>query len=341
MRHNASRRAFLKGTAGAALGSAVLAGTASAQETAKSDSKTAGSGLKTWFANTDNATKVVDKRGESEVTVEVGVEGNGGSFAFGPAAVRIDPGTRVVWEWTGKGGSHNVVAEDGSFESDTYGVRGKTFEHTPSEAGVVKYACAPHKPMGMKGALVVGDATASLGSEEETKVEKESFDGWLAETDNYTRVVDKRGEEEVVVDVGTAANGGRFGFSPAAVRVSPGTKVVWRWVDAPGSYNVAALDGSFRSEFVSDPGHEFAQTFATERTVKYGCEAYADLGMKGVVVVGDGEPGVQLDGADAGMLAGAGVGAATLLSPLGLGLAMHLGRKRSPDDRSGEFWPDD
>lgn len=325
---NASRRTFLKGAAGAAVGSAGLGGTAAAREASKSEDDT----LKAWFSNTDNATEVVDERGQSEVTVEVGVEANGGAFGFGPAAVRVDPGTTVVWEWTGDGGSHNVVAENGAFESDTYGTPGETFEYTLSDAGVVRYACTPHEPMGMKGALVVGDADASLGGEQETETRKRSFDGWLDGTDNDTGVVDRRGESEVVVDVGTAANGGRFGFTPAAIRVSPGTRVVWRWVDAPGSYNVAALDGSFKSEFVSEPGHEFARTFATERTVKYGCEAYADLGMRGVVVVGDGKLGVQVDDVDAGMLAGAGVGLAALLSPLGLGLAMHLNGDRGRRD---------
>ena len=336
---NASRRTFLKGAAGVALGPAVLSGTASANEESKSEKNP----LKAWFANTDNATAVVDKRGQSEVTVAVGAAGNGGSFAFAPAAVRVNPGTKVVWEWTGNGGSHNVVAEDGSFESELHGTAGTTFECAPSESGIVTYACSPHKPMGMKGALVVGDAEASLGAEEEKRVEKESFDGWLAETDNYTGVVDRRGEDEVVVEVGAAGNGGTFAFSPAAVLVSPGTRIVWRWANSPGNYNVAALDGAFESEFVSDPGHEFVRSFATERTVKYGCEAYADLGMKGVVVVGDGELGVQWADAGTGTLAGAGLGLATLLSPLGLGLAMRRDRKRDrpAENRSREYWPDE
>ncbi|WP_435064296.1 halocyanin domain-containing protein [Halobaculum sp. EA56] len=108
-----------------------------------------------WFDNVDNYDGVVDETGAGEVTVEVGVEANGGNFGFGPAAVRVSAGTTVVWEWTGNGGSHNVVAEDGSFESELVGEAGHTFSHTFEEAGTTKYACTPHKAMGMKGVVVV------------------------------------------------------------------------------------------------------------------------------------------------------------------------------------------
>jgi len=61
---------------------------------------------------------VADETGSSEVTVTVGAAGNGGFCAFDPPAVRVEPGANVVWEWTGKGGQHNVVHEAGDFESD-------------------------------------------------------------------------------------------------------------------------------------------------------------------------------------------------------------------------------
>jgi len=51
---------------------------------------------------------VVDERGKDTVTVEVGVEANGGAYGFGPAAVHVDNGATVQWEWTGEGGGHNV-----------------------------------------------------------------------------------------------------------------------------------------------------------------------------------------------------------------------------------------
>ncbi|MFC4552916.1 halocyanin domain-containing protein [Halorussus sp. GCM10023401] len=83
--------------------------------------------------------------------------GNGGSFAFEPAAVRVDPETTVIWKWSGEGGSHNVAVEDGSFGSEMTGDAGHTLEQTFEADGVAKYACVLHEPMGMKGAVVVGD----------------------------------------------------------------------------------------------------------------------------------------------------------------------------------------
>ena len=70
--------------------------------------------------------------------------------------VRITPGTRVVWEWLGRGGSHNVVGENRSFSSGVpVAEAGTTFSQTFTESGVVTYACVPHKEMGMRGAVVV------------------------------------------------------------------------------------------------------------------------------------------------------------------------------------------
>ena len=96
---------------------------------------------------------LADHTGESEVSVEVGGGPNG--LAFAPAAIRIDSGTTVVWEWTGEGGAHNAVDEDGGFESDLYSDEGESFEETFDEAGNVRYYCNPHKSSGMRGGIVV------------------------------------------------------------------------------------------------------------------------------------------------------------------------------------------
>jgi len=96
---------------------------------------------------------ITDATGRSEVSVAVGA---GDGYAFGPAAVRVDAGTTVVWEWTGGGGLHNVVAEDGAFDSgDPVSGRDATFEHTFGDSGTYLYYCNPHKALGMKGAVVV------------------------------------------------------------------------------------------------------------------------------------------------------------------------------------------
>lgn len=130
-----------------------------------------------------------------------------------------------------------------------------------------------------------GDATTASGGDSSGGGSKPSFDGWLSGVSNYTGVVDETGKSEVTVEVGVEANGGYFGFGPAAVRVSPGTKVVWKWTGKGSSHNVVAKDGSFSSELVTEAGYTYSQTFSESGTVKYYCEPHKTLGMKGVVVV--------------------------------------------------------
>jgi nitrite reductase (NO-forming) len=106
-----------------------------------------------YLDDVDNVDGVVDRTGESEVTIEVGSPGNGGNFGYGPAAVKVDEGTTVTWEWVT--GMHDVQAEDGSFKSTLTDDDGHTFSQPMDKAGVVKYFCQPHKAMGMKGVVVV------------------------------------------------------------------------------------------------------------------------------------------------------------------------------------------
>lgn len=108
-----------------------------------------------WFDDVSNFDGVVDETGADEVTVKVGAEGNGANYAFSPAAVKVSSGTTVIWEWTGKGSTHNVVHDGGDYESELVLEKGHTFEHTFESAGTSKYSCVPHEALGMKGAVVV------------------------------------------------------------------------------------------------------------------------------------------------------------------------------------------
>ena len=153
-----SRRAALRAVGGAAVAGAALG---TVPEAAQAQS--GGTDLGSWFEGVSNYDGVVDETGSDSVTVEVGVEANGGGFGFGPAAVRVEPGTTVTWSWIGAGGSHNVAASDGEFESDLVDSDEHTFEHTFEEAGVYTYACTPHQTLGMKGAVVVGDVEVESG----------------------------------------------------------------------------------------------------------------------------------------------------------------------------------
>jgi len=109
-----------------------------------------------FVSASSNYDGLVDMTGQDTVTVGVGVAGNGGNFAFGPAAVKVSTGTTVKWKWTGKGAGHNVVAEDGTFDSGTALTEaGVHFEYTFEETGTYLYSCIPHKALGMKAAVVV------------------------------------------------------------------------------------------------------------------------------------------------------------------------------------------
>jgi len=146
------RRGLLRAGAGAVGAGLVGAG---ATGTATAQSGPFGG----WMSDVSNYDGVHDQTGNSEVTVEVGVEANQGAFGFGPAAVQVDPGTTIIWEWTGNGGVHNVAAESGGdFGSELTQEAGFTFEHTFESEGVVKYFCQPHRALGMKGVVVVGGA---------------------------------------------------------------------------------------------------------------------------------------------------------------------------------------
>ena len=136
--------------------------------------------LDDWFDGVENYEGVIDQTGQSEVRVQVGTEANGGPFGFDPAAIRVDPGTTVVWEWTGEGGVHNVAEVDGDFESELIDEEGATFEHTFETDGVSRYVCAPHEAMGMKGAVVVGEAGAGSESGGESVGTPEILTGGLA-----------------------------------------------------------------------------------------------------------------------------------------------------------------
>lgn len=159
---NLSRRAFVGSTATAAL--SALAGCSaggtdegdeSPDDSDSPDDSASAEEFGDWFGATTNYDGVVEKTDESNVEVAVGSEANGGAYGFSPAAIRVSPGTTVVWRWTGAGSVHDVVSTDDSFASERVQTEGHTFEHTFEEAGTFKYFCTPHRAMGMKGAVVV------------------------------------------------------------------------------------------------------------------------------------------------------------------------------------------
>ncbi len=264
-----TRRGLLR-AGGGALGTAAVGASATVA---------AGQQFGGWFDGVANYDGVVDRTGQDSVTVAVGVENGDGPYGFGPAAVRVSPGTTVTWEWTGEGGSHNVVSTDGTFESDLVADPGHTFEHTFEGEGVFRYLCQPHEQLGMKGAVVVGQAGGPPPEPD--------YGDWFDGVANFDGTVDRRDEDSVTVAVGVENGDGPYGFGPAAVRVSPGTTVTWEWTGEGGSHNVVSTDGTFESDLVADPGHTFEHTFEGEGVFRYLCQPHEQLGMKGAVVVGN------------------------------------------------------
>lgn len=96
--------------------------------------------------------ETVDRTAEETVSVAVGADGG---FSFAPAAVRVDVGATVVWEWTDVGGSHNVVDRGGAFDSGLAAAEGHTFEHRFTEPGTYEYVCTPHQTRDMEGVIEV------------------------------------------------------------------------------------------------------------------------------------------------------------------------------------------
>ncbi len=153
--HSMTRRQFAQATAGmAALGATA---TVSAQESPDYGG---------WFSDVSNFEGTVDKRGQDTVEVTVGAQGNNGAFAFDPPAVMVNPGTEVVWTWTGEGGGHNVVSDgDGPLDSGSLvSEADTTYSHTFESEGIYKYVCTPHAGLGMKGAVVVRPGEPSGGT---------------------------------------------------------------------------------------------------------------------------------------------------------------------------------
>ena len=162
-RTHLSRRTFVGAAAALAAGLAGCSGGSTSDTSGSGDPSDdadangdgSASAFDGYLGDASNYDGVVDETGSSEVAITAGAEANGGNWGYDPAAVRVSTGTTIVWEWSGRGGPHDVVAEDGSFSSEQRNGAGHTYTQTFGEPGVVKYYCTPHRTLGMKGVVVV------------------------------------------------------------------------------------------------------------------------------------------------------------------------------------------
>jgi len=111
--------------------------------------------LSRWVGDANGFAGGVDARGQEAVSVTVGADGG---RALEPAAVLVDPGTTITWEWTGDD-EHYVVVE-GRVDADPDTVpdpRAAPYSEstTLDYVSLFEYACYAHHAEGMRGAVVV------------------------------------------------------------------------------------------------------------------------------------------------------------------------------------------
>jgi LPXTG-motif cell wall-anchored protein len=83
-------------------------------------------------------------------------------FAFSPKSITIDVGDTVTWR-NNDDVAHSATAEDGSFDTGTFG-KGASRSETFDTAGTFQYICTPH-PF-MKGTVKVNAASGGEGGGE-------------------------------------------------------------------------------------------------------------------------------------------------------------------------------
>jgi halocyanin-like protein len=235
-----------------------------------------------WLGNTSNYEgNVRDRRSDSEVDVQVGTPSDNGNFSFSPPAIRIQTGTRVVWQWTGEGGEHNVVERDGVFSSgEPKQGGGLNYRYTFEETGLYLYRCTIHNDFGMRGAVLVEEPQTLSGYPR--------VDDWLSDYEYTGRLDDERGRDSVDISVGAQGNGGSFAFRPIAILVSPGTELDFEWTGRGGNHSVkweetpVDVDDSGTTDSARNT---YSVTLDEPGVYLYKCGAHNISGGHGAVVV--------------------------------------------------------
>jgi len=235
--------------------------------------------LDDWLATANGYDGVIERHGPDDqpsVTVGEHLGAGHGTAAFGPAGLRIPPGTTMTWRWSGHGDPANVIALDGVFDSGTpTSSQGVTFQYTFEERGTYRYVSEPSRDDGMRGAVVVADPPSS---------DYPAVDAWLADVEIYDgTVVDWLDYSSPIVTVGSAEGESPFTFSPPAAVVSTGTTVRWVWTGGPHQISFEGIDAGSAVE--TEPGVGFEHTFEESGVYRYACAPHHSIGEKGAIVV--------------------------------------------------------
>ena len=132
----------------------------------------------------------VEENQTDEVVCDVTIGLSSDGYGFSPAAVTIDVGQTVCWQWADSSMGHNVKEVDG-MKSTTYveggiysGAAATTvdFHHTFTEDTIFYYACEPHISMEMFGKVTVGDGGVEPTSSDNDDKEDNNTPGFLGVT---------------------------------------------------------------------------------------------------------------------------------------------------------------
>lgn len=161
-------------SAGALVGSGVVAGCLGADSTETDDEQCnvdplprecKEASIAEEFADVENFDGIVDRTGRETVTIDVGVKNGEAYVGFGPPVVRVTAGTNLVWRWTGEGGEHDVVAtSDHDVDSDRTAREGYTYEYRydgDMSRVDLSYHCTNHRSARMRG-LVLDDSEPTM-----------------------------------------------------------------------------------------------------------------------------------------------------------------------------------
>ena len=136
----------------------------------------------------------------------------------------------------------------------------------------------------MHGEAVDSDNAADGAFEEAGLSAKTSR--WLQSARGAESIVDRTGEEEVVIEVGA---GDGLQYLPVVVRVDPGTTVRWRWTGQGGLHDVAFQNADLQTPLRGEAGFTFRHVFRTPGEYRYECTPHSGVGMRGAVLVSSAE----------------------------------------------------
>ena len=152
------------------------------------------------------------------------------------------------------------------------------------------------------GATAVAAAsTAATGTAAAQEVEPD----WPSGVDggNLGTYEDARGQDEVTVMVGAAADG--LAFDATKLWVDPGTTITFEWTGSGGAHNVVTVEGEAdldSGDAIDEEGHtyEYEVTEDDAGITHYYCAPHDAVGMHAGIAVGDDVPTVEVGGGAGG-----------------------------------------